>query len=303
MPLLFSYGTLQQEDVQQSTFGRLLRGERDELPGFEPSVVAIQDSRLAAESGRTHHANVTFTGGLDTRVPGTLFEITEPELAAADDYERRAAYVRVAVTLASGRPAWVYVDARSASAIRGEVGGAMHIAGIETRQAHAGDVHEIAVAHVESKDLDGVTARRPGFEGATPIVPVRQLQVSIDFYVTMLGFEVRFVGPGKFAAVSRDRCDLFLCEGDQGHPGTWVWIGVEDVEALLEECRASGLEPRHPPTNYPWAYEMQLEDPDGNVLRIGSERRADRPDGASWRDMRGVRWVRSPAGEWSRADG
>ncbi len=35
MPLLFSYGTLQQEDVQLSTFGRLLQGQRDELLGFE----------------------------------------------------------------------------------------------------------------------------------------------------------------------------------------------------------------------------------------------------------------------------
>jgi hypothetical protein len=41
MPLLFSYGTLQQEDVQLSTFGRLLHGQRDELPGFEQSFVRI----------------------------------------------------------------------------------------------------------------------------------------------------------------------------------------------------------------------------------------------------------------------
>jgi hypothetical protein len=26
-----------------------------------------------------------------------------------------------------------------------------------------------------------------------------------------------------------------------------------------------------PPTNFPWALEMQVKDPDGNVLRIGSE--------------------------------
>ena len=43
MPQLFSYGTLQQEDVQLSTFGRLLQGRRDELPGFEPSLVRIED--------------------------------------------------------------------------------------------------------------------------------------------------------------------------------------------------------------------------------------------------------------------
>jgi len=98
MPLLFSYGTLQQEDVQWSTFGRLLEGQRDELPGFERSESA------------TGHANVVFSGSADGRVAGTVFEITDAELAAADEYERRAKYSRIAATLASGRQAWVYVD-------------------------------------------------------------------------------------------------------------------------------------------------------------------------------------------------
>jgi len=44
-------------------------------------------------------------------VSGTVFEITDAELADADTYEARAAYTRVSVTLASGREAWVYVDA------------------------------------------------------------------------------------------------------------------------------------------------------------------------------------------------
>ena len=136
------------------------------------------------------------------------------------------------------------------------------------------------------------------FEGVTPILPVRNLEKSIDFYVNMLGFKKDFVGPGIFASVSRDRCGLFLSEGDQGNPGTWVWIGVEDVEVVLEEYRAKGLEARHPPTNYTWAYEMQIEDIDGNVLRIGSERRTDRPDATSWRDMRGDLWQKQASGEW-----
>jgi len=33
VPLLFSYGTLQEERVQLSTFGRRLSGEPDALPG------------------------------------------------------------------------------------------------------------------------------------------------------------------------------------------------------------------------------------------------------------------------------
>ena len=115
MPLVFSYGTLQQEHVQLSTFGRLLQGQRDELLGFEPSVVRIEDPHVVAPSGKTHHANVTFNGRSDSRVSGTVFEITDAELAAADRYEQADRYRRVAATLASGKQAWVYVDARSAS--------------------------------------------------------------------------------------------------------------------------------------------------------------------------------------------
>ncbi|HEU4333317.1 MAG TPA: methyltransferase domain-containing protein [Candidatus Eisenbacteria bacterium] len=114
MPLIFSYGTLQQEHVQLETFGRLLRGRRDDLVGFEPGLVPIEDPRVAAAMGRTHHANAVYNGRGESRVTGTAFEVTEAELALADEYERTASYVRVAATLASGSEAWVYVDARTA---------------------------------------------------------------------------------------------------------------------------------------------------------------------------------------------
>jgi len=111
MPLLFSYGTLQQPDVQLATFGRLLQGHPDALPGYEPSLVKIEDAAIAATSGKTHHANAAFSGRSDDRINGTVFEITDDELAAADRYEKDARYERIAVTLASGKQAWVYVHA------------------------------------------------------------------------------------------------------------------------------------------------------------------------------------------------
>jgi Gamma-glutamyl cyclotransferase, AIG2-like len=109
----FSYGTLQQENVQLSTFGRLLEGQTDELLGFEQSLVRIEEPQVVAASGKTHHPIVKFNGRSDSRVSGTAFEITDAELASADRYEV-AAYKRVAAMLASGKQAWVYVDARFA---------------------------------------------------------------------------------------------------------------------------------------------------------------------------------------------
>lgn len=110
MPLLFSYGTLQEPDVQQSTFARLLRGEPDALVGFERRVFTVTDPEFVAASGKADHAIVTFTGRADSRVEGTVLEVTDDELARADSYEP-AGYVRVAATLASGKQAWVYAEA------------------------------------------------------------------------------------------------------------------------------------------------------------------------------------------------
>ena len=109
MPLLFAYGTLQQDRVQLSTFGRLLDGHADALVGYERSLVTIENPEFVAASGTAQHATVTFTGKQGDRVSGTVFEVTDDELAAADEYERAAAYIRVPVTLASGKQAWVYV--------------------------------------------------------------------------------------------------------------------------------------------------------------------------------------------------
>src|SRR5262245_63740168 len=140
------------------------------------------------------------------------------------------------------------------------------------------------------------------FEGVTPILSVRDLRASIDYYVRILGFALDWESPGGFASVSRGRCGIFLAEGDQGHPGAWVWVGVGDVEALFEEYARTGAKIRQAPTNFDWACEMQVEDLDGNVLRMGSDSKAGQPFG-EWLDMRGSRWVKSPEGKWSRVGG
>jgi catechol 2,3-dioxygenase-like lactoylglutathione lyase family enzyme len=137
-----------------------------------------------------------------------------------------------------------------------------------------------------------------GFEGVCPILRVRSVEASVEYYVQRLGFKIDWQTPG-FVSVSRGRSHIFLSEGDQGNPGTWVWIGVEDADALFEEYRANGARVRHAPTNYRWAYEMQVEDLDGNVLRLGSEPKDNEPIG-EWLDMQGRRW-KLVEGEWKRA--
>jgi catechol 2,3-dioxygenase-like lactoylglutathione lyase family enzyme len=140
------------------------------------------------------------------------------------------------------------------------------------------------------------------FHAAAPIFRVANLAASLDYYVKALGFTIDWEYKHLIASVSRDECCIFLSEGDQGNPGSWAWIGVGDAEALHEEYRSKGAKIRNPPTNYAWAYEMQVEDLDGNVLRLGSDQKEDQPTGA-WRDMRGDLWAAKPEGGWERVAG
>jgi len=143
------------------------------------------------------------------------------------------------------------------------------------------------------------------FGSVTPVLRVSNVRASIEYYTGALGFEVVFLFPNaeqaNFASVSRGDCGLFLSEGDQGHPGAWVWIDGVDVDAVYEEYKASGAKIRNPPTNYSWAREIQVEDLDGNVLRIGSDRKKNEPNG-EWLDMHGVRWSPRPENYGARAD-
>ena len=107
MPLLFSYGTLQQESVQLATFGRGLHGRRDELVGFALSTQRVDDPAFVATSGKADHAIVRFTGRRADRVAGTVLEVTDEELAMADAYEP-AGWERLPGTVASGAQVWVY---------------------------------------------------------------------------------------------------------------------------------------------------------------------------------------------------
>jgi catechol 2,3-dioxygenase-like lactoylglutathione lyase family enzyme len=140
-------------------------------------------------------------------------------------------------------------------------------------------------------------APRVEFGGVTPVFRVKSLEDSIDYYVNILGFDVDFRDSNVFASVSRGHVAIFLAEGDQGLPGTWAWIGVSDIEPLFDEYRRKGARIRQPPTNFPWAYEMQIEDPDGHVLRLGSEPKQGMSLGP-WLDMNGDRWSRSADGRW-----
>lgn len=121
MAHLFSYGTLQQEEVQIILFNRTLSGKPDVLPGFKVGHIKIEDPQVITTSGSSLHPILQFTGEVHDEIAGTQYELSEKELAQADNYEI-SAYARTFVRLKSGLSAFIYVDARELNRINHSLG-------------------------------------------------------------------------------------------------------------------------------------------------------------------------------------
>ncbi|WP_344362358.1 glyoxalase superfamily protein [Streptomyces gobitricini] len=105
-------------------------------------------------------------------------------------------------------------------------------------------------------------------EAVIPVLRVENAAVAVAWY-ERLGFTPRWehrFAPGfpAFVEVARGGVRLFLSEhlGD-ARPDTLVYLRVHDVDALAAEF---GERPAH----QPWARGIELRDPDGNRVRVGT---------------------------------
>ena len=136
---------------------------------------------------------------------------------------------------------------------------------------------------------------------STPILRVADLDASLAYYANSLGFALAW-RHGDFAQIERGDAALMLCEGEQGNPGTWLYITVSDVDALEREIRPRGARIRIGPVNYPWdARELHVTDLDAHVLRFGSDVVPGEPLG-DWIDSAGRRWRPQPDGSWQQVE-
>lgn len=113
----------------------------------------------------------------------------------------------------------------------------------------------------------------PMDEEIIPIFHVKDAGAAVDWY-ERLGFvkqwEHRFqLDFPAFVEVARGRVRIFLSEHEgDARPNTLIYLWVRDVDAVAVEF---GVQVRE----VPWAREIELQDPDGNRLRVGTPSGAD----------------------------
>jgi gamma-glutamylcyclotransferase (GGCT)/AIG2-like uncharacterized protein YtfP len=103
---LFTYGTLQQTDVQEDLFGRRLVGTPETLIGY-----ALQEIQIEEEFGLVEYDILVETGNPEDTINGIVYLVTTTELNQADLYEGMN-YKRVEVHLQSDQKAWAYSATR-----------------------------------------------------------------------------------------------------------------------------------------------------------------------------------------------
>ncbi len=102
---LFTYGTLQHDDVQENLFGRVLAGTPEKLIGYVLKKIQIEE-----EFGIVQYPVLVETKNKKDFIDGIVYEVTDQDLYQADLYEGLH-YKRVEVHLKSKQKAWAYTSA------------------------------------------------------------------------------------------------------------------------------------------------------------------------------------------------
>lgn len=102
MENLFAYGSLNDREVQENIFGRVLTGTPDILVGYVVKKIEIEE-----EFGLVSYPIITATENPDDIINGFRYELSEILIQQADNYEG-IHYKRLKVELQSKNLAWTY---------------------------------------------------------------------------------------------------------------------------------------------------------------------------------------------------
>lgn len=123
---------------------------------------------------------------------------------------------------------------------------------------------------------------RPAADLSTAVrYQVADIERSIEFYTSRLGFELERQVGSAFASVTRGAFRLILSgpgssgsrpmpDGRKQEPGGWnrFILYVDDLDAHIRELRDAGVSFRNQVEAGPGGKQIQIEDPDGNPIEL-----------------------------------
>jgi catechol 2,3-dioxygenase-like lactoylglutathione lyase family enzyme len=110
-----------------------------------------------------------------------------------------------------------------------------------------------------------------------PMLPVKSMPASVEFYCGMLGFEIeKRKDEWGWAMLRFDECRLMVDQSINAHPAESrdpiVYLYPENVVEYHRQIRKNGLHVPELDVTFYGLTEFRITDPDGNRLWIGQGR-------------------------------
>lgn len=107
-----------------------------------------------------------------------------------------------------------------------------------------------------------------------PMLPVKSMAASVDFYCRMLGFTVeKRRDDWGWAMLAFDDCRLMVDQSINAHPGQFrdavLYLYPDDIVAYHRMVKKNGLAIPDLDETFYGHKEFRIDDPDGNRLWIG----------------------------------
>jgi uncharacterized glyoxalase superfamily protein PhnB len=107
-----------------------------------------------------------------------------------------------------------------------------------------------------------------------PMLPVKSMPVSVDFYCQLLGFAVeKRNDEWGWAMLCFDECRLMVDQSINAHPAKTrdpvLYLYPDDIVGYHRQLRQNGLAVPDLAVTFYGLTEFRLTDPDGNRLWIG----------------------------------
>ena len=105
---------------------------------------------------------------------------------------------------------------------------------------------------------------------ATPVLASLNIERSVEFFCSKLGFAKIHADQGTYGIVSSGSVSIhfWACTDRQIAEATGCRVGVRGIEALFAKCVSYGIvHPNAPLAKAPWGnQEFGILDPDGNLI-------------------------------------
>ena len=105
-----------------------------------------------------------------------------------------------------------------------------------------------------------------------PTLAVSDVAETCAWYVDRLGFSVRFLWgePPTHGAVLFGEACVHFWNGEPQVNQNWLYFDIDNLDAMYQKAKSSGVEIAKPPENYPWGMrEFNAVDLNGYNIRFG----------------------------------